>query len=187
VRSNARGWLRRGRAAGDVGLVTSWLTPCRCCASTHLRSWLPGVSYLYPGARTTLKYTEDGLCNTASLLYDINHCNQCRAWQSEVLTIMLWSVVVIEHLLILFKMLLAYLIPDQPRWIVNAIARKEFHNEMRAVKKRRASSIASSYQAHEREIDAIEVNASDDKNDDEGEVSTGSPGGPRATIYSESV
>ena len=72
------------------------------------------------------------------------------------------------HGIRLLKMLLAYLIPDQPRWVVDAVARKEFSKEMREYARRRASTVEQINMASDREkqlkIEAIvqSINASDD-------------------------
>jgi len=165
-----------------------------CYANIGGESWLPAIDYLYREAPTTTKFTDDGLCNPDSPLYYPDYCNVCKNWQGEISATMIWSVVVIEHLLILFKMLLAYIIPDRPRWVVDANARKEFFNEIREVKRRRASSLTGPGAVgpeHERLINAIEVNASDDTVDAEPDESTTggsqSPSRGASQKYTENV
>lgn len=141
-----------------------------CYANIGGVDWLPAYTYLYSDARTTQRFTDDGLCNPSQLgsssLYNLNHCNVCKHWMFEISTIMVWTVVIIEHLLILFKLFLAYIIPDQPRWVVDANARNEFLSEVRHAKKRRASSLVDLSPAAMSKLDAdiraVKVNDDDE-------------------------
>merc|ERR1711871_1475323 len=74
-------------------------------------------------------------------LYNQLHCSYCEAWTSQVAIASLAIVLVLEHALLLFKMLLAYLIPDKPNWILDALARKRFMASAKKLKRQRASTV----------------------------------------------
>ena len=60
---------------------------------------------------------------------------------SQVLYIQMLVFVIVEHLLMLLKMLLAYVIPDSPRWVVDATARAEFSKAVKKDHKQRRLTI----------------------------------------------
>lgn len=115
-------------------------------------------------------------------LYNEAHCNACKNWTNDVFRWQLWALLIIEHCLLLLKMLLAFLIPDTPRWIIDANARKEFQNKLREEKKRRASTV---YQLDKESRDADaqkileSITLSDDVNDGEEAESPGTKGRKR--------
>jgi len=136
--------------------------------------WLPGVEYLPPTARTTLSYTYAGLCNEGSILHNVGHCNTCKAWINTVWRTQLIIALVIEHLLLLLKMCLATVIPDQPRWVVDENARKKFQSELNVASNKRrllrASVDVDALRAEEEratELILPSINASDDRDDQE--------------------
>ena len=50
-------------------------------------------------------------------LYDEEHCFVCQARQRAVSLSLVWTVFVLEHVLVLVKLFLAALVPDVPRWV----------------------------------------------------------------------
>jgi len=174
--------------AAAVGGNWSYLASCTqnvddCFANIGGEPWLHGVDYMSPNSTYTIKYMQSGLCNPDSLLYNHWHCDQCTSWTAQVQRAQWVIVVFVEHLLLLFKLLIAYLIPDQPQWITDAVARKQFDKEMREREenRKRRSTMAGGMGAMsvpERESAAKqlvkEINTSDDTID-------------RATLFSSKV
>jgi len=90
---------------------------------------------------STTIFLMDALCDTSSPLYNKLHCATCTGWSHEVLYIQMLVFVIVEHLLMLLKMLLAYVIPDSPRWVVDATARAEFSKAVKKDHKQRRLTI----------------------------------------------
>lgn len=130
---------------------TSFMANCQenihdCYASIGGVEWLPGLDYLKPTDGTTKPYLEYGLCNPMSSLYNPMHCEKCDGWKSKVLTMQWMIAIILEHMLLLLKMVMAHLIPDTPKWIVDANARAAFRKEMDAKPKRDRQSTAAEMQ-----------------------------------------
>ena len=66
------------------------------------------------------------------MLYSEIHCNLCQERVYRVTYWLLWILFVLEHMLILLKVFLAFVVPDKPGWIVRAEARKAFSKKMAA-------------------------------------------------------
>jgi hypothetical protein len=195
-----------------IRATTSFLAPCEqnimdCFANIGGEAWLPAASFLlynivdleYPATNFSSRYTEKlttGLCNenfpsltykgeTAQSLYNKAHCNACMAWVNDVFRWQVFAALLFEHLLLLLKMLLAFLIPDMPRWIIDANARKDFHNEMREVKKRRATTIVvQDNEAIRKELDDLveKITQSDDVVDDDNAAGKDEPKGRKRMV-----
>jgi hypothetical protein len=141
--------------AAFFGQDTTYLSKCEpnivdCYANIGQEEWLSATTYLHPNMTTTTKYI-NALCDadfpapmdgTTPSLYNELHCNTCRNWMNDVWRWQLFAALVIEHLLLLVKMLIAALVPDQPGWVVEANARKQFMLQMKDTKQRRKTSIA---------------------------------------------
>ena len=87
---------------------------------------MPGTEYLSPTATISISYLYDGLCKKDSVLYSELHCSVCRARRYEVTLVLLWVAIVLEHMLLLLKVFLAFVVPDIPGYIVRAGARADF-------------------------------------------------------------
>jgi hypothetical protein len=120
--------------ARALGLNISWASDCvrnylNCYAKIGGVAWLRGVDYLSPEDTTSRKYVEDGLCSPGSPLFHVAHCKSCKARRGEVSTSLMWGFIVIEHTLILAKLLIWLLMPGEPRWVTIERARTEFRKE----------------------------------------------------------
>ena len=165
--------------AAFEGRTTSFLAPCEenivdCYAMIGRESWLPAASYASWSTVST-NYVREGLCRESSPLYNQFHCETCEHWTNQVMSMQWMIALVVEHCLILLKMLLGYIIPDKPKWVVDAVARKDFKNEQRAAAKERirrstiegGHAIDRSEAEKEAEITGLvkEINKSDDQAD----------------------
>jgi hypothetical protein len=133
--------------AAWLGLRTSFLAPCKenvmdCFADIGGVPWLPATRYLSPHLRTSQPYALRGLCNPSSALHNELHCQKCEAWRNDVVTLQWIVAIVVEHLLLLFKMMLAYVVPDKPQWVEDARARSEFQKSFVAHARHRQSTAA---------------------------------------------
>ena len=163
--------------AQRLGRRTSYLAECienvqDCYAPIGGVWWLPGVEYLPPTARTTESYTDQGLCNRHSKLYNEAHCRTCLAWTNTVWRTQLIIALIVEHLLLLLKLFLDAIIPDRPRWVVDANARKAFQKELSAATTKRkllrdSVDLDALHAEDEAAVRLIlpDINASDDKDD----------------------
>jgi hypothetical protein len=118
------------------GTNTTFYTKCEqnindCWAPVGGVEWLPAMTYLV-GPRwavghspTTVRLSK-ALCDPESPLHHPMHCRTCQGWGNEVLFIQLCVFVIVEHILLIFKLILAYAIPDSPEWVRDAIARRDF-------------------------------------------------------------
>ncbi len=113
-----------------------------CWAPVGGVEWLPALQYLVtpqdPTPSTTIQMV-DAICDDSSPLYNKLHCTTCQGWASEVLYLQMLVFVVVEHLLLLLKMFLAYAIPDSPQWVRDATARADFLKSVKQEVKRRNS------------------------------------------------
>jgi len=154
------------------GSKVSWEASCvdnvqDCFAVLGGEQWLPGTSFLSVNSTYSLSFTDFGLCRETSPLYNQWHCDKCTAWRNEVFKVQLLIALVLEHLLLLLKLLLAFLIPDKPQWVIDANARKQFANDLKEIAGRtRAASNTSQggATADEEEILKLagEINNSED-------------------------
>ena len=107
----------------------SWISECRenyraCYEHIGGVDWLPGVTYLHPDAAHTQPYMERGLCEEGSALYNQAHCDVCQLRMGSVSFYLIMFVLVLEHILVLLKFVLAWGVPDTPRWVTRAEARQ---------------------------------------------------------------
>ena len=157
---------------------TSFLAPCvenvyDCFANIGGEPWLPATKYLPNTSTFTYHYTRDGLCNRDSQLFHEFHCQTCTGWIEAVWGKQLLIAVIVEHLLLILKMYLSWAIPDKPRWVLDAVARRQFHNEMRVLEKeanqRRLSHSewsTNEYDGEEKRQQLVKrINMSDDQAD----------------------
>ena len=120
-----------------------------CYAQIGGVEWLPASAYLDARASVTEPYTAEGLCGDPSNpLYDAEMCEACKYQISRVETVTAWFVIVVEHMLIVIKVLLMYLIPDTPRWIQDAEARRDFALEHREEMKAQTEHLLSSQRSN---------------------------------------
>ena len=172
------------------GRNTSFLAPCKeniedCYAMIGKEWWLPAATYAPANVTVSLNYMRQGLCKPESLLYNEFHCQTCQHWTNKISATQWMIALVIEHLLILLKMLIGFLIPDTPQWVTDAVARKEFSKAAKAAEKervRRSSVGASPLDRTMEEKEAVikglvdEINTSDDTVDVRPGESTTAPG-----------
>ena len=90
--------------------------------------WLPAWKYLTENATVSVSYFSSGLCNSDSVLYSELHCDLCQVRRDAVTKVELYILIFLEHLLILLKVFLAFVVPDKPGWVVRAEARATFTN-----------------------------------------------------------
>ena len=133
-------------------MVKSFVESCEenyndCYAEIGGVEWLPGTWYLPDDAAISTSYVHDGLCNTASPLYNKLHCEVCEVRRHEVMKLALSVLVVMEHILILVKVFLAFAVPDRPAWVTRAEARAHFLNKQA---KQRLRSLEPGPSAEER-------------------------------------
>ena len=62
-------------------------------------------------------------------LYDEEHCFVCQARQRAVSLSLVWTVFILEHVLVLVKLFLAALVPDVPRWVELEQAKQRYVSE----------------------------------------------------------
>ena len=119
------------------GEATSWRSACatnrrECFADIGAVEWLPATLYLNPLEETSRSYQDHGLCNEESPLYNLEHCQLCRDWSAETYLGLVWFVVILEHLLILIKIIVRTLVPDKPAWVRRGEARTLFMKDQMA-------------------------------------------------------
>ena len=170
-----------GTHAQHDGTTVSYLSKCMpnvrdCYANVGGEPWLPAHVYLNANMTTTVKYI-DALCDAdfpaptdpaIPGLYNELHCNACRNWMNDVWRWQLFAALVVEHLLLLVKMLIAFIIPDEPGWVTEANARKQFMLQMKDTKQRRKTSVAIvNPETKDKETKTIieSINSSDDVDD----------------------
>jgi hypothetical protein len=165
--------------AADGGPL-SWASKCEqtvreCFVNVGGVEWLPGTRYLPDDSSTTTTFIEAlrnpnpwATSNTTyepELLYDQRRSDVCTAWRTEVYIARGIFVVILEHCLLALKLLLGFIIPDKPHWIVKAEARKNFNAENHNVKKKR-KSIADMKDEEafkqEAKLKALKINDEDD-------------------------
>jgi len=122
--------------------TTSYLGHCvenvnDCFAAIGSVPWLPAMEYLTNTSTYSLEFTDGGVCSSSSKLYNEFHCETCTAWKNEVFRTQLLLALILEHCLLLLKLLLDYIISDKPYWVLDAQARKKFGAEARV----RASTV----------------------------------------------
>mmetsp|Transcript_64750 Transcript_64750/g.127993 ORF Transcript_64750/g.127993 Transcript_64750/m.127993 type:complete len:246 (+) Transcript_64750:851-1588(+) len=114
--------------------VTMLLPACKqtlldCYQSIGGVSWLPATTFLPRGATTSALYLSEGLCRPSSPLFEPVYCAQCQLWETKANFWLLFIFLVFEHLMILFKIAMAILVPAKPGWVVEANARCTFDRE----------------------------------------------------------
>ena len=122
--------------ASFYGTNTTFYTKCEqnindCWAPVGGVEWLPAMTYLVgprwvDGHSPSTVRLYKALCDPESPLHHPMHCRTCQGWGNEVLFIQLCVFVIVEHILLIFKLILAYAIPDSPEWVRDAIARRDF-------------------------------------------------------------
>lgn len=141
----------------------SYVSKCRrtieeCFVNVGGVSWLPGDRYLPEESSTTIPFIEalkfgpnktwngdeGGFINP---LYDLRHHDICNSWMQEVYIARLLFVLILEHCLLFLKLLLAWIIPDKPKWVVQAEARSLFAKE--TVRKRGSIVVMSSEESEQ--------------------------------------
>eukprot|EP00322_Chrysochromulina_rotalis_P026772 CAMPEP_0115874298 /NCGR_PEP_ID=MMETSP0287-20121206/24462_1 /TAXON_ID=412157 /ORGANISM="Chrysochromulina rotalis, Strain UIO044" /LENGTH=1141 /DNA_ID=CAMNT_0003329431 /DNA_START=17 /DNA_END=3442 /DNA_ORIENTATION=- len=114
-----------------------------CWAPVGGVPWLPALDYLVtssnPKPSTTI-FLMDAVCDTGSALYNKLHCETCRGWAFEILYLQMLTFIIVEHVLLMLKMFLAYLVPDVPRWVQDAAARADFQKSIKKEMKVRRMS-----------------------------------------------
>jgi hypothetical protein len=113
------------------GTNTTFLTKCEqnindCYAPVGGVEWLPASDYLNEDSKSTVRLY-NALCDADSPLYHPLHCSTCQGWKNETLFIQMVVLVLVEHILLFFKVFLAFVIPDSPKWVRDATARRVFH------------------------------------------------------------
>lgn len=120
--------------ARHFGLQTSWNSPCvqnyrDCFADIGAVSWLPARKYLDPREDSSQSYMNYGLCNEGSTLYNPEHCTACQHRSTEVYLALAWFVIIVEHLLLLFKLGILFVLPNKPAWVREKEAREKHEIE----------------------------------------------------------
>ena len=122
--------------ASFYGTNTTFYTKCEqnindCWAPVGGVEWLPAMTYLVgprwvDGHSPSTVRLYKALCDPESPLHHPMHCRTCQGWGNEVLFIQLCVFVIVEHIFLIVKLILAYAIPDSPEWVRDAIARRDF-------------------------------------------------------------
>ena len=115
-----------------------------CWAPVGGVAWLPALEYLVTSSTpnpASTRFLVDAVCDEASVLYNKLHCNTCQEWGYEIFSWQLGIFILVEHVLILLKLFLAYVIPDEPHWVKDAEARNEFEKTIRKENRRRGASM----------------------------------------------
>lgn len=117
--------------ARHFGLTTSWTSSCpdnyrNCFVEIGSVEWLPAGRFLDPLEETSQPYLGDGLCNPASALYNADHCALCHERSAETYLALSIFVIVVEHLLILLKLAMGCLVPNEPATVRRNEARAKF-------------------------------------------------------------
>jgi hypothetical protein len=105
-----------------------------CWAAVGGVEWLPAQQYLVTEAMPRPYGTDElkeAVCNRGSKMYNQLHCEMCEGWSNEVLFWQMLVLFLVEHVLLVLKVFLAFIIPDSPQWVRDATARADF---LRSVK-----------------------------------------------------
>ena len=113
------------------GTNTTFLTKCEqnindCWAPVGGVEWLPALDYLNEDSKSTVRLY-NALCDADSPLHHPLHCRTCQGWKNETLFIQMVVLFIVEHILLIVKVFLAFVIPDSPKWVSDATARRVFH------------------------------------------------------------
>lgn len=137
-----------------LGESTSFTSSCArnvndCYARIGGVAWLPASQYFDPPENSvvTRAFTQGGLCDAKSSLFNELHCTQCEQWQSEVSWWQVLIFIFIEHLLVALKFFLGYIIPDTPMWVKDAAALKYFSATVKKEKKIHRASLGEGGEA----------------------------------------
>ena len=116
------------------GVGVAWRSDCAdnwlsCYAQIGGEEWLPAKTYLSSQELTSLPYYNNGLCNSNSPLYNEAHCDMCEERMQRTTLALAVCAVLLEHILIVVKLLVLWCAPSTPYWVVAAEARRAFHND----------------------------------------------------------
>ena len=100
-----------------------------CYAEIGGVEWLPASEYLRELATVSVSYFDFGICKDDSLLYNELMCDECKLRRRTVSYWLLLLFVASCILFVLIKLLITWLVPDTPAWVVASKARADFMNQ----------------------------------------------------------